>query len=102
MTIALLLIELILAAVFLTAGMAKLIQPSDSAAAVAGFGVPARFASKVSAALACTEVAVGVALLTPSMAWWGAAGALLLLLIFASFVAANLARRRAPECFCLG
>jgi hypothetical protein len=101
-TVGLLLTELIVAVLFVTAGVTKLFEPSASKAAIAGFGLPRKLASMVAIPTASTEVAVGVALLTPSIAWWGAAAALALLLVFASAVAVNLARGNAPDCFCLG
>ena len=102
MTVGLLLAELLVAVLFMTAGVAKLFEPSGSTAAMAAFGMPRKLAHAVSIPVAATEVAVGGALLTPLIAWWGAATALVLLLVFASVVAVNLARGHAPDCFCLG
>jgi methylamine dehydrogenase accessory protein MauD len=43
-----------------------------------------------------------VALLPAAWAWWGALGALVLLLLFVAGIGFNLARGRTPECHCFG
>ena len=48
------------------------------------------------------ELAVAAALIPPPTAWWGAIGALVLLLVFVMGIGANLARGRNPECRCFG
>ena len=47
-------------------------------------------------------MAVAVALLVRAAAWYGALGALLLLLLFIVGIAVNMARGRAPDCHCFG
>src|SRR5213078_574628 len=52
--------------------------------------------------LPLAELAVAIALLLPATAWWGALGALALLLLFVGGIGYNLARGRQPECHCFG
>ena len=52
--------------------------------------------------LPLAELAVAAALIPTSTAWWGAVGALVLLLLFVVGISANLARGRKPECHCFG
>src|SRR5262249_48845611 len=52
--------------------------------------------------LPLAELAVVVALIPPILAWWGALGALVLLLLFAVGIGYNLARGRTPDCHCFG
>ncbi len=64
--------------------------------------MPARVASVAGPILPVAELAVAVALLIRPSARWGAAGALLLLLVFIVGVARALAQGRAPDCHCFG
>ena len=66
------------------------------------FGVPGRLAAPVGALLPLGELAVAVALVPKATAWWGAIGALALLLLFVAGVAVNLARGKRPNCHCFG
>jgi hypothetical protein len=61
---------------------------------VQAFGVPAVLAAPVAVLLPAAElaVAVAVAVLPGVPAWWGALGALVLLLLFAAGIVVNLAR----------
>src|SRR5438105_3690976 len=98
----LLVLRLILAAVFLVAGFAKLADLAGSRAALRNFGVPAALASPFGVLLPTLELAVAVALLPVASAWWGAIGALVLLLLFVAGISYNLARGRIPDCHCFG
>jgi peroxiredoxin/uncharacterized membrane protein YphA (DoxX/SURF4 family) len=94
--------RLLLAAVFLVAGLAKLADRAGSRQALRDFGVPAALADPFGLLLPLAELAVAVALLLPAMAWWGALGALALLLLFVVGIGSNLARGRHPDCHCFG
>jgi peroxiredoxin/uncharacterized membrane protein YphA (DoxX/SURF4 family) len=94
--------RLLLAAVFLVAGVAKLVDRAGARKAAADFGLPDRLATPVAFVLPLAELAVAAALIPTATAWWGAVGALLLLLLFAAGIAANLARGRKPDCHCFG
>jgi len=102
MAFALLTARLLLAAVFLVAGIAKLADLAGSRQALRDFGVPARLADPFGLLLPLAELAVAVALLLPATAWWGALGAVALLLLFVGGIGYNLARGRQPECHCFG
>ncbi len=94
MSAALLIARLVLAAVFAVAGVAKLADLQGSRRAVAAFGVPTGLAGVVGVALPLAELAVAVLLLPEATAWWGALGALLLLLLFCAAIGVSLARGR--------
>jgi thiol-disulfide isomerase/thioredoxin/uncharacterized membrane protein YphA (DoxX/SURF4 family) len=102
MDAALLIARLLLAAVFALAGVAKLSDLKGSRKAIIDFGLPAPLASTLALLLPMAELAVAAALIAASSAWWGALGALGLLLLFAVGISINLARGRKPECHCFG
>jgi methylamine dehydrogenase accessory protein MauD len=102
MDIALLAARLLLAAVFLVAGLAKLVDTVGSQQALIGFGVPAVVATPLGRLLPLAEMAVAIALIPAVSAWWGALGALLLLMLFGAGISMSLARGRNPDCHCFG
>jgi uncharacterized membrane protein YphA (DoxX/SURF4 family) len=95
-------IRCVLAVVFVVAAVGKLVDLDGSRRALEEFGVPARAARFGGVALPVVEFGVGVALLFPPTARWGAVGALALLLMFAAGVARVMARGEAPDCHCFG
>jgi methylamine dehydrogenase accessory protein MauD len=100
--IALLIARLLLALVFVVAGVTKLADRAGTRQAVVDFGVPAPLATPLGILLPLAELAVAATLLPTSTAWWGAVGALALLLLFAAGIAINLARGHRPDCHCFG
>src|SRR5829696_3518040 len=102
MGIALFVARLILALVFLVAGVTKLADRAGSRQAITDFGLPAQLAALLGILLPLAELAVAAALLPASTAWWGALGALALLLAFIAGIGVNLARGRKPDCHCFG
>src|SRR5882724_4884411 len=102
MILLLMLARLVLVAVFLVAGVAKLADLAGSRQAMRDFGVPARLADAFGLLLPLAEIASAVALVVPLTAWSGAVGALGLLLIFVAGIAYNLAQGRTPDCHCFG
>src|SRR5215211_7311167 len=82
MDVALLLARLLLASVFMVAGVAKLADREGSRRALADFGAST--------------------LIPAATAWWGAVGALVLLLLFVVGISASLARGRKPKYLCFG
>jgi peroxiredoxin/uncharacterized membrane protein YphA (DoxX/SURF4 family) len=102
MDIVLLVARLLLAGVFLVAGIGKLADLAGSRKAMESFGVPARFASLAGLALPIAEIVLAVALVPLATAWWGALGALLLLAVFLAAIGYNLAQGRTPDCHCFG
>jgi peroxiredoxin/uncharacterized membrane protein YphA (DoxX/SURF4 family) len=102
MDVALFLIRLLLASVFVVAGVAKLADRGGARQVVADFGVPSPLVTPLGVLLPLAELTVAVLLLPASTAWWAALGALVLLLLFVAGIGANLARGRRPECHCFG
>jgi peroxiredoxin/uncharacterized membrane protein YphA (DoxX/SURF4 family) len=102
MHVALLVARVLLVSVFSVAGVTKLADRVGSKQALVDFGVPASLAAPLGVLLPLAELGVAVALIPTSTAWWGAVGALVLLLVFVVGISANLARGRKPECHCFG
>ena len=102
MDILFLLLRVILAGVLGVAGVAKLADLAGSRQAMRDFGLPAPLAAPVGLLLPLAEIAVALALLPARTAWIGAGAAFVLLLIFISGIAVNLARGRTPNCHCFG
>jgi thiol-disulfide isomerase/thioredoxin/uncharacterized membrane protein YphA (DoxX/SURF4 family) len=102
MDAALLIARLVLAVVFIVAGLAKLSDLKGSRKAITDFGLPAVLASPLALLLPLAELGVGAALIPASSAWWGALGAVGLLLLFVVGISINLARGRKPDCHCFG
>src|SRR5215218_5486761 len=102
MDVALLVARVLLVSVFIVAGVTKLADRAGSKKALVDFGVPASLAAPLGVLLPLAELAVAAALILASSAWWGAVGALVLLLLFVVGIAVNLARGRKPECRCFG
>jgi peroxiredoxin/uncharacterized membrane protein YphA (DoxX/SURF4 family) len=102
MDTALLIARLLLAAVFTLAGVAKLSDLKGSRQAITDFGVPSSLASPLGVLLPLSELAVAATLIHVATAWWGAIGALALLLVFIVGISINLARGRTPDCHCFG
>src|SRR5437764_9791152 len=78
MALALLTARILLAVVFLVAGLAKLADLAGSRQAVRDFAVPSQLATALGTLLPLAELTVAVTLLLPATAWWGALGALAL------------------------
>ena len=94
--------RLVLASVFLVAGLTKLFDSRGSREAIVDFGPPRRLAGALGVLLPLTEIAVAVVLIPVGTAWYGALGALALLVLFIAGISYNLARGRTPECHCFG
>lgn len=94
--------RLLLATVFAVAGLAKLADREGSRQAIINFGLPAILASPLALLLPLAELAVSAALIPTSTAFWGAVGALGLLLFFIGAISINLAHGRKPDCHCFG
>jgi len=94
--------RLLLAGVFAFSGFSKLLDRDGSRAGMVGFGIPNRLANPLAILLAVSEIALAVALLPATSAWWAAAGLLALLAIFSVAITVNLLRGRRPACHCFG
>jgi uncharacterized membrane protein YphA (DoxX/SURF4 family) len=99
---ALLIARLLLVLVFAVAGASKLADRAGCRRAVTDFGMPASLAAPLANLLPLAELAVAAALIPPSTAWWGALGALALLLLFVAGISLNLAHGHQPNCHCFG
>ena len=102
MAIALLIARLLLALVFVVAGLGKLADRQGSRQAAVDFGVPGALATPLAVLLPLAELAVATTLIPTTTAWWGGVGALSLLLLFGIGIGVNLARGRKPDCRCFG
>src|SRR5918997_2835193 len=102
MDTAILFARLLLAAVFVVAGIAKLADREGSRRAIADFGAPAALSAPLGFLLPLAELAVAAALIPTATAFWGGLGALALLLLFVVGIGANLARGHKPDCHCFG
>jgi thioredoxin-related protein/uncharacterized membrane protein YphA (DoxX/SURF4 family) len=100
--LALLIARLLLSAVFAIAGIGKLADLSGSRRTLTDFGMPRVLLRPVALLLPFGELACAVALIPLTSAWWGAAGVLVLLLIFSIGIGVSLARGRKPDCHCFG
>jgi len=94
--------RLALAAIFMVAGVAKLLDRAGARAAIAGFGVPKSLAAPLGIALPIIELIVAVALIPAASSLLGAWGALLLLALFVAGIASVMIRGREAECHCFG
>jgi thiol-disulfide isomerase/thioredoxin len=94
--------RLLLAAIFVTAAVTKVLDRGGTRKALADFGLPRGVIPVAAMLLPFVEFVVGFALVDPELAWWGAVGALGLLQIFVVAIGVNLARGRAPSCHCFG
>jgi uncharacterized membrane protein YphA (DoxX/SURF4 family)/cytochrome oxidase Cu insertion factor (SCO1/SenC/PrrC family) len=95
-------LRLVLAVVFGTAGIAKLLDLEGSRRALGEFGVPRRAIQAGALLLPLAEIAAALALVPKDSARWGALAALVLLLGFIGGIARALARGQAPDCHCFG
>jgi uncharacterized membrane protein YphA (DoxX/SURF4 family)/peroxiredoxin len=94
--------RLVLAAVFVVAAVAKLVDLPGSRRSLEQFGVPVRLGPAVAVVLPLMELAVAVALVPVGSAWIAALAATALLLALTAGVAAALARGVEAECHCFG
>jgi peroxiredoxin len=98
----LLLVRVLLAAVFLVAGLSKVGDLAGSRRALRDFGIPSVLVSPLGVVLPVVELALAVALLPRASAWWGAVGALVLLLAFMVGIGVSVSKGRTPDCHCFG
>ena len=102
MEMILLLIRLILASIFVLAGIGKLLDLEGSEKAVKDFGVPNALAKTFAAGLPVAEIIIAVLLLPTASAWFGAICGFLLLLLFIGGMLWQLSKGNAPDCHCFG
>lgn len=98
----LLLFRLILAAIFLLAGIGKFLDLKGSKKAVEDFGVPESLSKPMAVLLPAAEIFVALLLLFVQTSWFGAIGAVLLLGIFIAGMTVQMIKGNAPDCHCFG
>jgi uncharacterized membrane protein YphA (DoxX/SURF4 family)/thiol-disulfide isomerase/thioredoxin len=94
--------QLLLAVVFATAAVGKLLDLKGSRRAMADFGVPTSLAPALGTILPFAELAVAILLVPSATARWGALGAFVLLIGFIAGISVALSRGKAPDCHCFG
>jgi peroxiredoxin len=94
--------RLLLAMVFLLAGVTKFLDRRQGRQSIEAFGVRGHLASVLAVGLPLTELIVAAALISTNYTRWGALGALLLLVGFMVAIGVSLARGRRPNCHCFG
>jgi len=94
--------RLFLAAVFVVAGVGKLIDRPGTRQALTDFDVPRRLSGPLALFLPAAELAAAIALVFPTTARWGAVGSLALLMFFVVGLARVLRRGETPDCHCFG
>lgn len=92
----------VLAAVFATAGVAKLADRRRAAASFTEFGVPEQFSQVAVSALAVAELVCAISVVPSASARFGALGVATLLTLFIGVILWTLARGRRPACACFG
>lgn len=95
-------LRMTLAAVFLTAALAKLLDLPGSRRALTDFGVPASLARSAGTLLPLAELAIAGALVLQPSARWAAIASLVLLLAFIAGIANALRKGQTPDCHCFG
>ncbi|WP_046868154.1 MauE/DoxX family redox-associated membrane protein [Microvirga massiliensis] len=88
--------------IFLVAGLGKLVDKQGFREALIDFGMPSVVVKPLGAFIPLSELSIAAALALESTAWWGALGALILLLVFSAAIGTNLALGRQPDCHCFG
>lgn len=102
MEVLLLLIRLFLTAIFLLAGIGKLLDLKGSEKAVKAFGTPDEMAKTMAIALPFAEIVFGVCFLFTATSWLGAVGGFLLLASFIGGMIWQIAQGKSPDCHCFG
>lgn len=95
-------LRMALAAVFIAAGVGKLLDLQGSRQAMRDFGLPRNIADVAGVALPLAELIAAVALVIRPTAQLGAALALILLLGFIAGIGNALRQGTAPDCHCFG
>jgi uncharacterized membrane protein YphA (DoxX/SURF4 family) len=94
--------RVVLAAVFITAGVGKLIDLDGSRKAMRDFGVPESVADAFGLLLPIAELVIAVTLIFRPTAQWAALAAFVLLLAFIAGIANAMRKGEAPDCHCFG
>ncbi len=102
MTTALLVSKLVLAAVFLVAGISKLLDRRGFTSVLKDTGVPSHLAPVGALFLPLIEVLIAVGLMVPATSNYSVVAGLIFLCVFVVAILLNLVRGRRLACNCLG
>jgi uncharacterized membrane protein YphA (DoxX/SURF4 family) len=102
MSAALLVARVVLAAVFATAAVSKLLAPERTAESLADFRIPRAVIPFAAYALPLTELAIAVLLIPDETAAAAALAAAVLLAVFSTAITRVLARGEEVDCNCFG
>jgi len=102
LALAVLILRIVLAAVFLLAALAKLASMRRTWARARLFGIPDALARPIAVALPITELVIAVLLIPDATARTGGVLAAVALLVFAAAIGRLLVRGEAPDCNCFG
>jgi len=102
MEIVSLIIRLLIAVMFVVAGVNKFADLQATRQSIRGFGLPDWTAPSFAILLPFSELSVALLLVPASTVLWGAIGAIALLLIFIVAIGINLILGRRPDCNCFG
>ena len=94
--------RILLAGVFVMAGVAKLRDRGRFRTTLVAFGVPPAVAMPLTFALPIVELLIGAGLLVDAIAFGSSLAALALLFAFTAAVAVSLGRGKRPACQCFG
>jgi thiol-disulfide isomerase/thioredoxin len=97
-----LVLRLLVAGIFITAGAGKLLDLQGSRDTMVAFGVPESLSQLAGTLLPVAELLVAVALLPTASARVGAIAATVLLVLFTAGVGVALSQGRTPDCNCFG
>src|SRR2546423_8669904 len=102
MTMILLAVRLLLAAVFAVAALAKVMDRRGAERAIIDIGLPRATEPLLAWIVHVAELTIAALLLPASSVWWGSVAALVLLAAFTTDIGVNLLRGRSPDCHCFG
>lgn len=102
MELALIILRLFLATIFVVAAASKLSDREGTRNAVAAFGVPTGLIAFAGIALPIVELLVAAMLIPAVTSWYGAVGAVVLLGAFTIAIIVQLIKGNTPDCHCFG
>src|SRR5688500_12349157 len=84
--------RLLLSGLFIVPALGKFSDMKKTRQSIINFGLPASLSHIISYSLPLAEAFIGVMLLLTFSAWWGAIGALILLLLFSLTIGINIVK----------
>lgn len=102
MSVFTIILRVILAATFISAGAAKIANRKRFASALPNLGVPTSLVVVVAFVIPPCEVVIGVLLLINSTSFFAALATLLMLIVFSALLVLTIARGQSGGCNCFG